>query len=54
MLKRTPLDEDTIEINENFGKTATVTTVEASKPKSFEYQAFFNEKIEEKKRDNSY
>ncbi|CAF0860018.1 unnamed protein product [Didymodactylos carnosus] len=50
-LKRISLNEDTIEINENL---ETPMTIEALKPKPFEYQTFFTAKIDEKKRDNSY
>ena len=45
------MDQDTIQVNRKLGKL-TRPMVDAAN--SFEYDAFFDEKIETKKRDNSY
>ncbi|UJR10173.1 hypothetical protein I4U23_014389 [Adineta vaga] len=52
-LRRLTMDQDIIEVNRTQGKTTTRPMVVDTKD-SFEYNTFFDEKIEAKKRDNSY
>ncbi|UJR35850.1 hypothetical protein I4U23_028594 [Adineta vaga] len=54
-LRRMSMDQDTIEVNRNLGNIARPMTVPNNENvKPFEYSAFFDERIEAKKRDNSY
>jgi 5-aminolevulinate synthase len=54
-LRRVNMDQDTIEVNRKLGKVTRPTTPpKVDVANSFEYDQFFDEKIEAKKRDNSY
>ncbi|CAF0906052.1 unnamed protein product [Adineta steineri] len=54
-LRRVTMDQDTIEVNRKLDKiTRPITPLNNDNVKSFEYNSFFDEKIEAKKRDNSY
>lgn len=52
-LRRVSLDEDIIEVNQNLS-TRPLTPPIVDAANSFEYDQFFDERIEAKKRDNSY
>jgi 5-aminolevulinate synthase len=55
-LRRVNMDQDTIEVNRKLGKATRPTSLppKVDIANSFEYDQFFDEKIEAKKRDNSY
>jgi hypothetical protein len=50
-LRRVDMDQDTIEVNRKLGK---IKRPLINMTNSFEYNTFFDEKIQSKKRDNSY
>lgn len=51
-LRRVQMDQDTIEVNRKTPRSITPTKIEGEHP--FLYDTFFHDKIEAKKRDNSY